>query len=89
VAFKCLTNCATDTSHLMPLHLWILSYFIVGEREKGSNLISPKCGEKRGPGGRRYSIWCIAAFNISPHPDQNHSHVFYRQNYFSCIGNLT
>jgi hypothetical protein len=32
VAFKRLTRCATDTSYLVPLHLWLLSYFIIGER---------------------------------------------------------
>jgi hypothetical protein len=33
VAFKCPTLCATDTSYVDPCHLWLLSCFIIGERE--------------------------------------------------------
>jgi hypothetical protein len=43
--------------------------------------VFPKWGNTEGPGVRRYVIWCIAAFNISPHCNQNCSHV----NVFNCF----
>ncbi len=42
---------------------------------RGSKLIFPKCGDTGGPGVPQYIIWCIAAFNRSPHPCKDHSHV--------------
>ncbi len=33
VPFKCLTDCATDTSYLDSLHSRLLSYFIIGPRD--------------------------------------------------------
>ncbi len=41
----------------------------------GSKSRFPKCGYTGGPGVLQYIIWCIAAFDISPHPCKDHSHV--------------
>ncbi len=73
-AFKCLTHCATDTSYLGHLHPLLLSYVIIGERN-GLQIDLSKMRQYRGPGGRRYIIWCIAALDISPHHNQKHAHV--------------